>query len=800
MTASRTEYIGMFLVSMATLMLEILLTRIFSVTLYSHLAFVAVSIAMFGMTVGAVIVYVLPWWFIPRRATDNLAISSLFLGLTSAWSIDLHLRSTVDLASVRSPLSQLAAAYAISSVPFVFSGIAIAVLLTQYPRAIRRLYGFDLVGAACGCLLVIKVFDLIGGPRAIFVPAGAAMLAAIAFVMKGMTRANRGPRLRTVLTIAIAAVSTFVFALDPKTRELGYTKGSHGDPVYYEKWNAYSRIAVDFPRLEPPFGWGFSTTYKPATTLRQLRLNIDSSAETVLTAFDGDVTPLEHLQYDVTNIAHHVTRHGSVFIVGAGGGRDILAALRFGQDRIVAVEMNQAIIHAVNDVFGDLTGHLDRNPSVRFVNDEARSYLARTSDRFDLIQISLIDTWAATAAGAFVLSENTLYTVDAWKLLLSRLTDRGILSVSRWFSRVQPVDTYKALALATETLRRSGIDNPRSHLMVVANRAQAGASVQTPRVATLLVKSTPFSEEEIRTLETVANQLLFEVLISPHPASDPAFVSLVDPRRVDQFIAGYRADLRPPTDDRPFFFSMDGELLQHLLLYVSVLTLAFIVLPIFMRTAPLVIARDLPLTIAFVSLGFAFMLIEIAQLQRLIVLLGHPTFTLSVVLFGLLVASGAGSFCSGGTMEMRWSSIATGRLVTLLAVVTVTGFVTPAGVRLFQGFGTPLRIAVALALLMPAGFFMGMAFPIAMRIASDRCPLLMPWFWAINGATSVTASVLAVLISSRWGISVAWYSGLGCYVIAAIAIAASARATDASGAALGNATRAPLESSQILAH
>src|SRR5213593_2149072 len=188
MPASRIEYIGVFLIAMATLMLEILLTRIFSVTLYNHLAFVAVSIAMFGLTFGAVLVYLFPGWFTPDRARLNLAASSTLFGVTAVWSIDLHLRFAVNPADIRSPLSQLATAYGVSAVPFVFSGIAIAIVLTKFPRHISRLYAADLLGAACGCVLLITVFDLVGGPRVVLPIAVAGMLAALGFVVKDAPR------------------------------------------------------------------------------------------------------------------------------------------------------------------------------------------------------------------------------------------------------------------------------------------------------------------------------------------------------------------------------------------------------------------------------------------------------------------------------------------------------------------------------------------------------------------------------------------------------------------------------------
>jgi len=327
----------------------------------------------------------------------------------------------------------------------------------------------------------------------------------------------------------------------------------------------------------------------------------------------------ETLLYAITNIAHYLTKAGRVFVIGAGGGRDVLSALVFDQRAVVAVEMNRAIIEAVNDVFGDLTGHLDRHAKVRFVNDEARSYLARSRDRFDLIQISLIDTWAATAAGAFVLSENTLYTTDAWKLFLDRLTPEGILSVSRWHGRPVPAEMYKVTALATNSLRGSGIPNPRQHLIVVATGLRAGEAADAPGVATLLMKRTPFTEAEVTTIENLAEKMHFDVMLTPRAAADRAFVSLADERAIDEFVATFtNGDLSSPTDDRPFFFKMDARLLNGLFRVVGSLTLAFIVVPVFLKAEPRVLGDNVGLSVAFAAMGLGFMLVEIAQMQRLI--------------------------------------------------------------------------------------------------------------------------------------------------------------------------------------
>ena len=766
-------------------MLEILLTRIFSVTLWYHLAFVAVSIAMFGMTLGAVVVYVVPSWFTPDRLRAALAGGAALFGITSVWSIQTHLGMAIDPAQLTDPLRDLSMAYGIISIPFVFSGIAVSLALTRFPLQLSQLYAADLAGAAVGCGALIVLIETLGGPPVVLVVAGASALAAVLFAIGSPVLASRG----RIIAAAVVTVAVFGWTIDravagPQGLKVRHAKGVTLTQPLHEKWNSYSRIEVSRLREEPPFGWGLSQTFKPTYALGQLHVNIDASAETVMTAFDGDLGSVGHLRYDVTNIGHYLTKNGSVFVIGAGGGRDVLSALVFGQRQVTAVEMNRAIIEAVNDRFGDVTGHLDRRPGVRFVNDEARSYLARSPERFDLIQISLIDTWAATAAGAFVLSENTLYTADAWELFWSRLTDNGTLSVSRWYSRRDPGELYKVTALATDALTRVGVTDPRRHLMIVATRPGPGEDDGASTVATLLVRKSPFIDADTATIGGLVSQMGFEFVLNPSATTDPTLNELADPARVEAAIDRIGTHLIPPTDDRPFFFKMDSILLNGLLRFVVILSLAFVIVPIALRSivwrsssgvrVGLTPGDVLP-SLAFAAIGIAFMLIEIALMQRLTLLLGHPTFSLSVALAGILIASGAGAFSTRHITEATAFTEGTRRFGGLLVALAVVGLAAPPAIAFFQGSSTPIRVAVALVLVVIPGFFMGMPFPMAMKLAETQRPGLAAWLWGINGAASICASVLAVMISSSRGISVAWWTGVAAYVVAAALVLADAR-------------------------
>jgi spermidine synthase len=315
------------------------------------------------------------------------------------------------------------------------------------------------------------------------------------------------------------------------------------------------RVIGDPDRPIKPSGWGLSSTLPPDRRVRELHLDIDSYAGTELTAFHGDPSEVEHLKYDVTNVVHYLRPDSRVIVVGTGGGRDVLSALAFGQKSVTGVEFNEGIIDLVNRRFGDFTGHLDRNPRVRFVNDEARSFIARLQARADIIQISLIDTWAATASGAFVLTENSLYTVEAWRSFLDHLAPRGILSVSRWYYADRPGEVYRMASLASTTLMQMGVSRPGDHYAIV--RARPAHVPNAPDgIGTMLVSRDPLSAADLDALDAVAARMQFEVVQSPRRSADDTFAALADGSRLAGAIAANELNIAAPTDDTPFFFHM----------------------------------------------------------------------------------------------------------------------------------------------------------------------------------------------------------------------------------------------------
>ena len=783
----RSAYAGLFLVAMATLMYEVLLTRIFSVTMWYHFAFVAISVAMFGMTLGAVLVHVLPRCFAPELTRRRMAQTALAFSLTAITSFTIHLFIPFQTQVRLSALLGLMGVYLVITIPFIFSGICVCLALTRHAAHVGKLYAADLAGAAVGCVAVVVMLEVIDGPTLIFVVAMLAAAAAACFAV-GSTWIWRSSAAAALVLLGLGTANVIMGAAGRPFIRLWWVKGTWEAPARYERWNSFSRVRVEEEMRTDPAGWGLSLNYPKDHKIDQLYLNIDSNAGTNLTRFDGNLDAVDFLKYDVTNLVHYIRPNSNVLVVGTGGGRDILSALAFEQKSVTGVEINGQIIRAVTRTFADFTGHLDQRPGVHFVNDEARSYIARSRDRFDIIQISLIDTWAATAAGAYVLSENSLYTVDAWDVFLQHLSARGVLSVSRWFYSNRPGETWRVVSLANASLRKLGIEDPQNHIMVIKS-ALADAQVDgdlPDAVATVLVSRAPFTVDDVTKIAMTADQMRFDVVLSPITGTGPLW-ELARTRDIEATTADLPLNLAPPTDNQPFFFNMarfrdmfGAEIyrdnafrvgltavgvLGGLLIFVTVLAVGLVVVPIAVRSQLRDVAKQAPLSVYFLAIGVAFMLIEISQMQRLVVLLGHPTYSLSVVLFTLLVSSGLGSYTTSGLHgDVRRSVLV--RLCLLLGVLIGLGLVTPGWVHSYQASTTPVRIALAIALLAPAGLFMGMAFPLGLTMASRQSHDISAWLWSINGAASIVASVLAVVLAMAWGINMAWWTGVGCYGLA----------------------------------
>jgi hypothetical protein len=773
---------SLFLVAAATVMFEVVLTRIFSLTMWFHFAFMAISLAMFGLTLGALLVFLRPERWPDATLERSMGRSALGLAISMAAVIFLHI--TLYLPSPAVDMLPIILTFIAVAVPFVFSGVFICLALTRFPAHIGRLYAADLAGAAIGCLAVVVALRWLDGVGAVLACATLAALAGV-FLLRGV--ANTAALLVTAALGGAAGWTGIHLARHELAAfEIRHIKSSTQADLDYERWNSFSRIAVLKPTTSDAVAWSLSRRFTAPEGIETRWLHIDSIAGTQLVRFDRDAGKLEFLRWDLPNFVHHLRSRARVAVVGPGGGRDVLTAKLFGQERVVAVEINGDIMRVVNGRFGEFTGHLDRDAGVSFVNDEARSYLARRNERFDIIQLGFIDTFAATAAGAYVLSENPLYTVEGWKVFLDRLDDGGLLAVSRAANN----ELARLVSLGRAALLRTGAARPERHMVLLTNRQPSAKSVVA--MGLLLVRKTPFGEAELARIDSLARQMDFDVELQPGAAKNPLLLALASGRGMEAIDAG-PVDYGAPTDDRPFFFHMarpsawllmrGGEaspasgaviVLTSLLLTVIALTAACILLPLILSRTRLV-RGDAALLAFFGAIGTGFMLLEVSMLQRLIVFLGHPVYGLSVILFVLLLAGGLGSYLSTriADAQLRYDGVRV--LGVLLAVLATLGAVTVPLITFFSDAETPVRIAVSGAVLAAMGIHMGMAFPMGMRLALASRPELAPWLWGVNGATSVLASVLAVVIAMAVGISASFWTGVAAYGAALAAFVLASR-------------------------
>jgi hypothetical protein len=522
-------YAGLFTLTLATLAYEITLTRIFSVVMWYHFAFVAISVALFGLTIGALIVHHFPDRFAVAAAPRQLCWCSLLFSasVVPCLLIQLSVRfiPELNLSGLRSVLITCS----VVSIPFVFSGIAVTLALTRFPRRVNRLYAADLMGAAVGCAVVVVLLNRLDAPSVIIAVGALGALGALFFALDASIK--WGTWLAAVLAVALGtlAASNGYLSRDGNALvKVTWVKGQRDPSHLKETWNAFSRLTVDGRRSAPT------------------GIVIDGTAGTALLPFDGNPASAAGQRDGAEDLVHYVRRHADVAVIGSGGGGDVLSSIAFGDRSVTGIEINPGILHLANGVYGSYTGHLDRVPHVRFVNDEARSYLTRHNRRFDIIQISLIDTWAAQSAGAYALSENSLYTTHAWQVFFERLKAGGVLSVTRFFSfpgSDKPLEVYRTAALAAQVLHDRGIENPRDHLLIYRS-PRLGFGVE---LGTVLVSPQGFTRQELATVAATATRLRLVPVLTPTVADDPRFAALVAPGGpAPGCAASLRTSRRPP--------------------------------------------------------------------------------------------------------------------------------------------------------------------------------------------------------------------------------------------------------------
>jgi spermidine synthase len=792
MKNKKNVYLATFLISFSTLALEVALSRLLSVTTWYHLAFFVVSSAMLGMTAGAVTVYIKSSYF----TTENLdKISSRFsIGYSLAIPVTLLLLCLVPIEIHKNVMSFFALLITTIAcfLPFYFFGVIITLVLTRYNLPIGKIYAADLIGASLGCLFVLWGLEILDVPSIILFCSAAGLLSALVFnYHAGTAKVNKYLALSFIILAVLAFLnSTSSYGIRPVV-----IKGSsieNTNSYELEDWNSFSRIVVYKQIEDSPQLWGASPIAPMDKKILQYKMNIDGRAGTVMRKF-STMDDIEHLKYDVTNIAYYLRPKGSACIIGVGAGKDVQSAILFGHEKITGIELNPIFIDLLENRFRSFAGIVGYK-GVKLVLDEARTYFTKTDEKFSLIQMSLIDTWASTAAGSFSLSENILYTTEAWKLFFEHLDENGIFTVSRWYSPQNLGETGRVVSLASATLMQMGIKEPSKHIIMVASGP----------ISTILICRQPFSEQDISILKQNSSRLLYNNIILP--GLIPADIDLQDILKAqseDELYSNIKnkpLNFEPSTDENPYFFNMlkldnlnlplymqggyiggviQGNMIATLTLLLLILSLLLLsVVTVFVPLLKGKKVNDKSLTRSrqfwpgafyFSLIGIGFICLEIAFMQRLSTFLGHPIYALGIILFTILLSTGIGSLISEKLPLTKSPWLFLYPVITAVIII-IMRFAMTAIIADMITSKIIYKILISMVLIFPLGILMGFFFPTGFRLVKLVNVNETPWFWALNGAFGVLFSAVAVFISIYFTISVNFYISAICYILTLIMI------------------------------
>ncbi len=762
-------YLCVGLTSLASLLFELSLTRIFSVVFYYHFAFLAISIALFGLGVGGVLSYLVAGWRAP------LAYKLGGLSLANTALIGIALAAILTQKSEVTPWDY-ALIYFTTSLPFIASGAILSLAVSETIERINRVYFFDLLGAAGGCMLLWPLLELLDGPSAVVAAASIfAAAGAIWFTLAGSLRGR-------VLSVAVALSLVAFLTYNKHASLIGihYAKQRALTAETYVKWNSFSRIAIEHDK-----DTGDS-------------IRIDGDAQTSIADFDFSHLTEKQLGWllnDGPALPYAVRPGAKTLIIGPGGGWDVSRALATGSHDITAVEINPIIAHTImQEKFPQLSKGLYLRPDVHVHVEDGRSFVRRSEDRYQVIQATLVDTWASTAAGAFALTENNLYTSDAMRDYLSHLTNDGLVAFTRW-GFDPPRESLRLVSLAMRALDEMGEGGAAARVIVGRKGSVQGWGAQD----TVMISRKPFSAADIDRARTRLRDSQMDAIYYPgSPIANPFRDLLLSPNPTE-FESNYRFDITPVTDDRPFFFYtvQPRDLVEFMrtastraadynavnravpllfgLMGISLAaTLLILILP------PLLLGTRLPsragvrpFLLYFLFIGAGYILIEVALIQKFVLFLGQPVYALTVVIFSMLVSSGLGSAFSRQFIGRREDRLikALGGIALLAALL---GLLVSQTLSAMLWLPIQLKIVLTIAMIAPLGFVMGMPFPTALRRLEEWHAPSVRWAWSLNAASSVLGSVGALMCAIYLGLVETLIIG-GLFYLAALGVVARIR-------------------------
>jgi spermine/spermidine synthase len=758
----RRVLVAVALVAGCTLGFQVVFTRVLSAVLAYHFAFLAISLGLLGTGAGALGVYLIPDWFARLPLTRMLALwCTLFAAsLVALPFVFVHLNFATGADRVSQHFGEsvpfflnLAAVCVLAALPSLAAGVVIALTITGYTRWIGGVYAADLVGAGLGALLVVPLLSIVDAPTLLV---GLGVVAAVAAVLlAGAATRERVVGLGAVAlgaSLIVVSLATSVLFLPPR-----YNLGSDRGQVA-ERWNALSRVIG----------------YELPGTPRLAAVFYDRVYAAVIKVQGQALPAWRELHLGPQSVGYALTGSGRALVIGGGGGRDIYNALSSGENRVDVIELNSDIREVVDNDLRSVSGSPYSRPRVHTTIGDGRAILAARSTKYDQIQLSFTDTLSATGAQGFALTENNLYTEEAFKQYFDHLRPDGVLNVSR-LRKLVGDEAIRATVLTLASLQQRGVQHPERNVVVIL-----GHDILGEQFGTVLARLKPYTPQELAQIRTLAAERGDGVAFGPGGPYLDEWKQLAQAPSWQSFCRNYRLNVCPPTDDKPFFFNMQRltqvgtqgsgyfftsspyTILMLTLGILSLLSAVAFVLPLgFVRRE----RRPRPgALIYFAAIGVGFLVLEIVLIQRFVLFLGFPTYALSVVLFALLMFTGIGSQLSTRFRVPR-RALLTALSVAALLILGSAYALQPI-LRELIDLPFAARVAVSVTLLAPFGLVLGMAMPIGLRRFQDLYPDSVPYAWGVNGVASVLASVLGVALAIDFGFAIATIVAGLCYVVA----------------------------------
>ncbi len=783
------------LVSAAALAYEILLMKLFSIVQWHHFAYMMISLALLGYGVSGTFIVL----FRDRLLSNfSLAfISNLLLfGITSISSYLIAQQIPFNAQEMfwdPGSILWLFTYFLLLVLPFFFAANTVGMALSYYEREVSKLYAADMIGAGIGSLSILGLFFVLY-PASIL-----QVISSVGFFASVLASYELGlkPKKSAVLLLFVF----LPFMLGGKFTELNMSPYKNLSKVLQikdtriveERTSPLGVITVvESPTIPFRYVPGLSIisdTQIPA----QLGVYTNGEGMSVITRYPDSFKKLKYLDFQTSALPFHLSHPKNILIIGAGGGSDVLQALYEKVENIDAAELDGEMVALVKGRYAEYAGNIYSKSNVNVKIGEARGLLSASKEKYDLIQLALVDSYGAASAGLYALSENYLYTVEAFRQYLLHLTPGGYLALTRWI-KLPPRDSLKLFATAIEALRQEGIDTPEKSLLLIR-------SWQT---STLLVKNGIITPEEIKSLKTFCEERNFDLAyysaIQEHEANrfnileDPYFFigakALLEQK---DFFDRYKFDIRPATDDKPYFyhffkwevfgeiFSLRGSGGLYLMEWGYLILVASLILALFSSIVlillPLVSYKrnqtsintfgKTKIVFYFFALGLAFLFLEIAFMQRFILYLSHPIYSAAIVLSSFLLFAGLGSGYSTHLIKQIGHKKAVKSAVFVILFLGL--FYLFAFDTLFEHLiALPylVKVAVTIGLITPLAFAMGIPFPAGLAYLSYESPSLIPWAWGINGCASVISAILATLLAIHFGFAAVTLLALVFYFMA----------------------------------